>query len=360
MAFATKRKSKASEPAPIPSIIDACNDPALFQSWFAKNPESWAAWFVFLKVLFGIKLDEAELAIYQACTGRTAPAPGGYNEATLICGRRAGKSLVLALIACYLAVFRDYRPFLTAGERGTIMIIAADRKQAQSIFRYLKGFLGVPLLAGLIERETSEVLELSNQVSIEIQTASFRTLRGRTVVASLNDETAFWRTDDGSSSPDSEIYAALRPAMATIPNAMLLSGSSPYARRGVLYDDFRRFFGKDEASVMVWKAPTKLMNPSISQSFLDQEYERDPASAAAEYGAEFRSDIAAFISREAVDAVIMPGVFELAPMTSQCGLRRIRRSVRRQFRQHDSCNRASRGESRGPGRDQRSQAAVQS
>ena len=32
------------------------------------------------------------------------------------------------MIAAYLAVFRDYRPFLTAGERGTIMIIAADRK----------------------------------------------------------------------------------------------------------------------------------------------------------------------------------------------------------------------------------------
>jgi hypothetical protein len=315
MPAANKRKAKAKpiEPVAIPSIIDACHDEALFKSWF-KHPETWAAWFVFLKTLFGLPLDDVELELFRQCTGRTAPSPTGYVEASLICGRRGGKSLILALIAAYLAVFRDYRPFLTAGERGTIMIIAADRKQAQSIFRYLKGLLGVPLLAGLIERETAEVLELSNQVSIEIQTASFRTLRGRTVVASLNDETAFWRSDDGAASPDVEIYAALRPAMATIPGAMLLSGSSPYARRGVLYDDFRRHYGRDDSQTLVWKAPTRVMNPSVPQSIIDEAMERDAASAAAEYLAEFRSDVQAFLSPEAVDAVIAAGVFELPPM----------------------------------------------
>ena len=258
---------------------------------------------MFLKTLFGLQLDETELEIFRACTGRSAPPPTGYSEATLICGRRAGKSLVLALIATYLAVFRDYRPFLTAGERGTIMIIAADRKQAQSIFRYLKGFLGVKTLAGLIERETAEVLELRGQVSIEVQTASFRTLRGRTVVASLNDELGFWRTDDGAS-PDTEIFAALRPACATIPGAMMFKASSPYAQKGVLYDDHKRYFGNDDAPVLVWKASTKTMNPSISDAFLAEEMERDPASFASEYLAEFRAGISEWLSREVIESAI--------------------------------------------------------
>jgi hypothetical protein len=299
--MASKRKPAPSKP--VPTIIDTCHDADLCKDWFAKHPESWLAWFCFLKVLFGLPLDEAELAIFQACTGRSAPSPGGYNEATLICGRRAGKSLILALIACYLAVFRDYRPYLTAGERGTIMIIASDRKQCQSIFRYLKGFLGVPTLAGLIERETAEVLELSNQVSIEVQTASFRTLRGRTVVASLNDELGFWRTDDGAS-PDTEIFAALRPAMLTIPGAMLFKASSPYAQKGVLWDDHKRYYGNDDAKVLVWKASSKTMHPIISQSFLDEELERDPASFASEYLAEFRAGISEWLSREVIDAAI--------------------------------------------------------
>ncbi len=52
------------------------------------------------------------------------------------------------------------------------------------------------------------------------------------------------------------------------------------------------------------------MNPSVPQAFIDAEYTRDPASAAAEYGALFRSDIEAFVSREAVEACVSAGVYE--------------------------------------------------
>ena len=43
--------------------------------------------------------------------------------------------------------------------------------------------------------------------------------------------------------------------------------------------------------------------------------ERDPASAAAEYGAEFRTDVESFISREAVEAAVIPDRFELPRMS---------------------------------------------
>ena len=36
---------------------------------------------------------------------------------------------MLALVAVFLAAFFDYRPYLSPGERGTILVIAADRKQ---------------------------------------------------------------------------------------------------------------------------------------------------------------------------------------------------------------------------------------
>jgi hypothetical protein len=38
-----------------------------------------------------------------------------------------------------------------------------------------------------------------------------------------------------------------------------------------------------------------------------ESYERDAPNAAAEYGAEFRSDIESFITPEAVEAVTVPG-----------------------------------------------------
>jgi hypothetical protein len=43
--------------------------------------------------------------------------------------------------------------------------------------------------------------------------------------------------------------------------------------------------------------------------------ERDPASAAAEYGAQFRSDVESFINREAVEACVSIGVREWPPVT---------------------------------------------
>jgi hypothetical protein len=120
---------------------------------------------------------------------------------------------------------------------------------------------------------------------------------------------AFWRNDE-SANPDKDILAALRPAMATIPNAMLLCASSPYARRGEMWNAYRKHYGKD-SNVLVWKAATRVMNPSVPQRFIDAAYEDDSASANAEYGAEFRTDVETFISREVVDAATILGRHEL-------------------------------------------------
>ena len=62
----------------------------------------------------------------------------------------------------------------------------------------------------------------------------FRAVRGYTVVAALCDEIAFWPVDTDAANPDTEILAALKPAMATIPTAMLICMSSPYAKKGSL------------------------------------------------------------------------------------------------------------------------------
>jgi hypothetical protein len=304
------KSQKAALPAI--SILNAISDPDIFGPWF-RDGESFAAWFCFLKVMFGQPLDEAELAIFRKCTGRTAPSVLGYLEATLVIGRRGGKSLIMALIAAYLGCFFDWRPFLTGGERAVIVIVAADRRQAAVIFRYLKGMLEIPLLSGLVERETLDTLELQNGVSIEIQTASWKTIRGRTVVAALCDELAFW-SDETSSNPDVEIINALKPAMATIPRAIMIKASSPYARRGALWNDYRKHFGKDDSSVLVWQADTRTMNPSVPESFIAAAYEDDPASASAEYGGSFRTDVENFVSRDVVEACVVPGRFELPPI----------------------------------------------
>jgi hypothetical protein len=253
-----------------------------------------------------------ELAAFKQFTGRTTPSPSGYFDATLVVGRRGGKSLALSAAAAFLSTMVDWSAYLTGGERATILVLAADKRQAGVIFRYLRSMLDIPAFEGLITRETNELLELGNGVAIEVVTASYRTIRGRTVVAALCDEIAFWRTEDGAN-PDHEIINALKPSMATVPGARLLKASSPYSRRGVLYADYRKHYGRDESATLVWRATSKDMNPTLSDAFISAAYEDDPSSAAAELGAEFRSDVEAFVSREAVEACVVPGRFEIAP-----------------------------------------------
>ena len=104
------------------TILDAMDDENLFASHF-DNAETWAAWRVFLAVLFGLPLDESQRELAKRCTGREHIS-NGHKEAWLVIGRRGGKSFILALIAVYLACFKDWGQYLGPGERGTIMIVA--------------------------------------------------------------------------------------------------------------------------------------------------------------------------------------------------------------------------------------------
>jgi hypothetical protein len=286
---------------------------ATWWPWFRDRP-SWEPWRAFLAALFGLPLSDTGRELYQQCTGSGEPQEGGYTEAWLVVGRRGGKSMVLALIAVFLAVFRDWKPYLSPGERGTIKVMAVDRRQAKVIHRYCRALITeVPALASLVIEDNDDEIVLRNNIVIEIQTASFRSVRGYTVIAALLDEISFFRSDEEAANPDSEILSALRPAMATIPGAMLLAASSPYSKRGELYNNYRRYYGQENAPVLVWKAPTRVMNPTVPEKVIDDAIERDPDSAQSEYLAEFRDDISSFISREVVEALVQPGRYELSP-----------------------------------------------
>lgn len=108
------------------TILDAMHDPALFGPWF-KDRESWRAWEVALGATFGLPIGEDGAGLLQQCTGRTLAPTTSAREAWFIVGRRGGKSRIAALMALYLACFRDYSDRLAPGEVGTLPVIAADR-----------------------------------------------------------------------------------------------------------------------------------------------------------------------------------------------------------------------------------------
>ena len=302
---ATARKA---EPTGV-TLRDVMTDAVLFGEQFGN--ESWTTWRALLCAFYGLALNREERRIFQSITGRAESPQEALAELWLVVGRRGGKSQCAALLAVYEAAFRDHTDRLAPGEVATVAVLAADRKQARAVFRYVSGLLrSNPMLERLIAREDREAIELTNRAVIEITTASYRQARGYTFGAVIADEVAFWRSDD-SANPDHEILNAVRPGLATL-GGPLICLSSPYARRGELWETYRRHYGK-ASGVLVAQADSRTMNPGLPERVVADAYERDPQSAAAEYGAQFRTDVETFLTREAVDSAVRTGPMELLP-----------------------------------------------
>jgi hypothetical protein len=296
------------------NIVEAIEDPLWWGKWFRRG--DWTAWKSFLTALFGLPLEGDALATFRECTGRTQVPTRQALEAWAICGRRAGKTRIMATVATWLATFIDWRPYLAPGEKASVMLIAQDRKAARVALRYLRSLIGQhPVLKQLVVRQSEETIELKCSTVIEVVTASFRSTRGYSVAAILADETSFWRSEEDGANPASEIFTALRPSMSTLPGSLLMVATTPYSRRGIVYETFKRHWGQDGDPILIWRAPTRRMNSSVPQSTVDAALELDPAAASSEYLAEFRSDIETFVGREIIDGAIIPGRHELPPMS---------------------------------------------
>lgn len=293
------------------NIRDAMTDPALFGGQF--GGASFDAWRALLAGFYGLPLDKDELAHWSELTGRTEAPKDPHDELWVAAGRRGGKSQATAMLAIYESVFQDYTDRLSPGEVAHVIVVAPDRGQAKSIMRYTSGMLhGNPMMESLIVREDRESIELSNRTTIEIGTASFRTTRGKTAACVIIDEIAFLRSED-SANPDKEIIAALRPALATL-GGKLIAISSPYSRRGELWESYRRHYGKNDDPILVVQAASRTLNPSLPQSVIDRAMARDEASAKAEYLGQFRVDVEGFVAREVVEGCTVPGRVELPPV----------------------------------------------
>ena len=131
--------------------------------------------------------------------------------------------------------------------------------------------------------------------------------------AGVMDEVAFFRLE-GQADADVEIQASIRRGMIAFPTTRLVKISTPYMRGGVLYEDFKHSFGQDDPDLLVWRASSRLMNPTtITAERLEKERRLDPSRFAREYEAEFTEDVDAFLPVAWVDEAVMRGRHELPP-----------------------------------------------
>src|SRR5262249_18385133 len=227
------------------------------------------------------------------------------REAWFVAGRRSGKDSIASLITAHAASMFDRKSGrLRRGERALCACLATDRDQARIVLGYWRSYFDdVPLLCTMVDRSTATGFNLRNAVDVAVTTNSFRAVRGRPVLAAVLDECAFWR-DERSATPDEETYRAIVPGMATLRDSMLVGISSPYRKAGLLWRKFKDNFGRAADDVLVIRAPTIALNPTIDRSIIDKAMADDPVAARAEWLAEFRDDIAGYIAAHLIEAAV--------------------------------------------------------
>ena len=285
-------------------IVAAMAHPGLFGPYF--RGASWDGWRTFLKGAYALPMSDAERVFFRTIAEREPPKRR-VRERWCIAGRGAGKDSITSLDIAFSAALFDQQDRLRPGERASVLCLACDREQAKIVLNYVGAyFTEIPPLKAMVVRETSDGFELNNGVDIVVATNSFRSTRGRTILSACLDEVAFWQ-DETSTRPDVETYNALRPGLR-LPTSTMTVISTPYRRSGLLYNKFAKHFGRDDDDVLVIKAPSIVLNPTLDQAIIDQAIEADAAVANAEWLAEFRDDLAAYVPRDLIEAAVDRGV----------------------------------------------------
>jgi hypothetical protein len=284
-------------------LREALSDPNLLGTAIAGD--SWRSWRGLLIAAMGEELSEDEREIFSKLTGRDREPLQRIDQFAAVIGRRGGKSRAMATLATYIAGLCDHSDALVPGERGVLLCVALDQRVAKIILDYAEAcFERSPILKQLIAGRTADALELTNGITLEVRPASFRKLRGPTYVAVIADELAFWYVDAAYANPDVEILNAVEPGLATTGGPLILA-SSPHARRGVLWEVFKRHYGAGgDPRILVAHGASRTLNPSLPQRVVDRALEKDRTRATAEYLAEFRTDVEGFVALEVVESCV--------------------------------------------------------
>lgn len=203
----------------------------------------------------------------------------------IVAGARGGKTRMAALRLLHLALTCPL--VLAPGEQASAIFVAPDLRLARQGLRYALGAAKhVPEIAALVQTEGADAFTLRRDdgqvVTLECLPASRggSATRGRSLVGAVMDESAFFR-DESSVVNDADVMKSIQPRL--VPGGQLVIASTPWVEGGLLYDLWRRNFGRP-ADVLVAHAPTPLLRPDRPELY---DGDTTDPTWRQEFGAEF-------------------------------------------------------------------------
>ncbi|MGH9735813.1 MAG: hypothetical protein ACRD8A_14630 [Candidatus Acidiferrales bacterium] len=273
------------------------------------------AWNVAYKAFDGERLNDGEVELWRALTGREEYQSCDLHELVCIKGRRSQGTKTACKYLAFKIHTADFRRFATKGDRLHVPIIAQSRDVAREIMSYLSSFYQQTELRSEVSEILKGSIELANGFVISVQTCSYRAPRGITAPLALLDELGVWRVE--GSDVDREVIRSLTPAMVQFPNRKLISLGSPWVKAGVLFERWER--RNETADRLVVHCPTPLMNVLIPADELAREQTADPQNYRREFLAEWLNDVDQFLPDSDITAAVRSSVRVSAPMDAMKG-----------------------------------------
>jgi hypothetical protein len=292
------------------NILRAIKDENLFGPFFGNDLSTWMPWLVCLRAIYGLPItSKYGRRMLKQCTGRDARKlpKDGFNQALILTGRRSGKSRIASVIGAYSATVANLHQKLAPGENGLVAVVTPTKRQGAIVRNYVRSAFDVPILRQEIMKERSlDAFQLRSGTRLEILASDYRSVRGFTLLGVVVDEACFLGLSETSRiSTDTQLIRALEPALATT-DGKLIAISSPYSRSGWAYETYQRHYGRDSSQdILVWQAPSRVMNSTLRQSVVDKAKREDLAAALSEYEAQWRDDVSAFCPLELVEQCVV-------------------------------------------------------
>ena len=236
-----------------------------------------AAWVVFYRVVEGLPLNAEQSQLYCASTGRTeyVPRPGGYQEATGICGRRARRHKRASSFSVEDRLRRLRKAVADVvvraiGQAHQVAQNSADlaghaRRERRTSHRRVVG-AGSPLLSQEIAESHRSEFVFKNGLALTTFPATKASVRSLACPCALLDELAFVSIEGAD---DKELVRQLRPSMIEFGStSRLIKLSTPWQRSGILYEEYSQRL--ERSDLLVWQASTQVMTPRISVADLEE------------------------------------------------------------------------------------------
>jgi hypothetical protein len=309
---------------------------------------------VVLKAFYGLPLAGEELVLWSIFQGggtfdelgyavavKEVPyAPKEYDFLNLYVGRRSGKTdKIISTGAAYEITLGGHRKYVPEGQAMKVPFIAQTAGDAQANMNFIRLALqDSPLLAKeLAPDQVASEIRLGKAerpyLIVEPLPANKSVGRGHAIPVFVGDETAFWYTDPKAANPDYEVFRAIQYAQGQFPHAKTFIGTTPWAERGIAYNNFKagtegRKLRCEECAadkkefcphpleereefggILVIHASTAVMgNPLMTRKRLVQIRKRDPEAFPRESLALTLVAVSGWLNHDQIDAAVDSGV----------------------------------------------------